>query len=138
MREAMALFPSISLALVGVGAVSENYRTSSSAVVFSPEELESTVARGVVGDLCLRFFDVEGTPKATPLDESVLGISLDQLKSVRRCVAVAGGREKVAAIRGAMRGGWINGLITDRLTAEALIESAKPAWAAASASLTSS
>jgi len=36
-------------------------------------------------------------------------------------VGVAGGRRKTAAIRGALQGGWINVLITDRGTAERLL-----------------
>jgi DNA-binding transcriptional regulator LsrR (DeoR family) len=121
-RETMDLFPSITLALVGIGAVAADYRTSSSAVVFSSQELTRTLQRGAVGDLCLRFYDACGKPVQTPLDDSVVGVSLEQLRKVRRCIGVAGGPEKVASIRGALLGGWINGLITDRLTAEALVE----------------
>lgn len=120
-RETLELFPSITLALVGVGAVAHDYRTSSSAVVFTNAELTSALDRGAVGDLCLRFFDCAGKPVQTALDDAVIGISLEQLRRVRRCIAVAGGREKIAAIRGALLGGWINGLITDRWTAEALV-----------------
>ena len=36
-------------------------------------------------------------------------------------VGIAGGKRKTAAIRGALAGGWINTLITDRSTAERLI-----------------
>jgi len=35
---------------------------------------------------------------------------------------IAGGTRKVPAIAGAMRGGWVNVLITDRFTAEKLVE----------------
>ncbi len=120
-RETIDLFPSISLALVGVGAVAPDHRTSSSAVVFSNQELDQALDRGAVGDLCLRFFDAAGEPVKTALDESVIGISLEQLRNVRRCIAVAGGQEKVASIRAAIHGGWINGLITDRFTAASLL-----------------
>jgi DNA-binding transcriptional regulator LsrR (DeoR family) len=50
-------------------------------------------------------------------------MELTQLKQVRRVVGIAGGRRKTAAIRGALAGGWINTLITDRTTAERLIHS---------------
>jgi DNA-binding transcriptional regulator LsrR (DeoR family) len=43
------------------------------------------------------------------------------LGRVRRSVGVAGGQRKVAAIRGALRGSYINVLITDLLAAEALV-----------------
>jgi DNA-binding transcriptional regulator LsrR (DeoR family) len=40
---------------------------------------------------------------------------------VARSVGIAGGQRKHEAIRGALAGGWINVLITDLGTAEALI-----------------
>ena len=133
-RETLSLFSSISLALVGVGAVAPDYRTSSSAVVFSNPELTRALDRGAVGDLCLRFFNRDGNPVQTALDNAVIGITLEQLRKVRRCIAVAGGTEKIAAIRGALRGGWINGLITDRWTAETLVANAERAMQPASVS----
>jgi DNA-binding transcriptional regulator LsrR (DeoR family) len=40
---------------------------------------------------------------------------------VDRAVGIAGGPEKIPAIRGALQGGWINVLITDRFSAEKLL-----------------
>lgn len=120
-RAAIELFSHISLALFGIGAVGPPYSPPSSAVVFSDKELAEARKQGAVGDICLRFFDARGRAVRTPLDRGVIGIELDQLKRVKRSIAVAGGPDKVPAIRGALRGGWINGLITDRLTAEALL-----------------
>jgi lsr operon transcriptional repressor len=51
-------------------------------------------------------------------------MDLEQLRKIKRCVGVAGGKRKVAAIRGAMRGKYINVLITDLNTANELILSA--------------
>jgi DNA-binding transcriptional regulator LsrR (DeoR family) len=131
-RETLGLFPSITLALVGVGAVTPDLESSSSAVVFSKNELTDAVQRGAVGDVCLRFYDIAGKPVPTAFDDSVIGIELEQLRKTPRCIAVAGGLEKVRAIQGALRGGWINGLITDRWTAEALVSSARGALQPAS------
>jgi DNA-binding transcriptional regulator LsrR (DeoR family) len=49
---------------------------------------------------------------------------LDQLARVDRSIGVAGGSRKYAAILGALRGGWINVLITDQFTARRLAEEA--------------
>jgi DNA-binding transcriptional regulator LsrR (DeoR family) len=75
-----------------------------------------------VGDVCLRFFDASGRPLVTELDARVIGMELRQLRGVSRCVGVAGGFRKFAAILGALRGRWINVLITDRRTAERLLK----------------
>jgi DNA-binding transcriptional regulator LsrR (DeoR family) len=119
--EAMALFKSITVALVGIGAVTPSKMLAASGNVFSAKELKSLSDRGAVGDICLRFFDANGAPVVTPLNERVIAIELADLKRVDRVVGIAGGRRKFAAIRGALRGRRINVLITDRSTAERLV-----------------
>ncbi len=76
---------------------------------------------GAVGDVCVRYFDADGVPIQTPLNDRVIGMELDQLRRVKRSVGIAGGKRKLAAIRGAVRGGFINVLITDLFTAQALV-----------------
>ena len=61
-QEAMALFRSVTLALVGIGAVEPSKLLAASGNVFSPQELKLLSARGAVGDICLRFFDAAGAP----------------------------------------------------------------------------
>jgi DNA-binding transcriptional regulator LsrR (DeoR family) len=119
-RETMALFDQVSMALVGIGALEPSKLLASSGNVFSSEELEMLRSRGAVGDICVRFFDAQGKPVLMPLDDRVISMSLEQLKQVKRSVGVAGGKRKHEAIRSALLGGLINVLITDRFTAEVL------------------
>lgn len=119
--EAVAKFSDVSLALVGIGSVAPSRLLASSGNVFSQEELDHLRDVGAVGDICLRFFNPEGKPVDTPLDKRVIGMSLDQLKRVPRAVGIAGGNRKIAAIRGAVKGGWVSVLITDRQVAQALL-----------------
>ena len=123
-QEATALFQSVNVALVGIGAVEPSKLLASSGNVFSAQELKSLSASGAFGDICLRFFDADGTPVVTPLNDRVIAIELEDLKRADRVVGIAGGKRKTAAIRGALRGQWINVLITDRATAERLVRSA--------------
>lgn len=122
--EATALFERVTLALVGVGALEPSRLLASSGNVFSAAELARLDARGAVGDICLRFFDEGGAP-VTDLDDRVIGMGLAQLRRVRRAVAIAGGARKRAAIRAALRGRWINVLVTDRQTAQHLLGAAE-------------
>jgi DNA-binding transcriptional regulator LsrR (DeoR family) len=119
-RETIDRFASVTLALVGIGSVEPSELLAWSGNVFSPPELRSLRELGAVGDVCLRFFDATGSPIRAPFDDRVIGMELEQLRSVRRSVGIAGGRRKIAAIRGAARGGYVNVLITDLLTAQAL------------------
>jgi DNA-binding transcriptional regulator LsrR (DeoR family) len=113
-------FADVTLALVGVGAIEPSRLLASSGNIFSREELNLLRARGAVGDICLRFFDQRGQRVVTPLDQRVIGIGPEQLRNVARSVAIGGGQRKHAAIRGALLSGWVNVLITDLGTAEAL------------------
>jgi DNA-binding transcriptional regulator LsrR (DeoR family) len=120
-QQAVTLFDEISLALVGIGSVAPSKLLASSGNVFSNKELESIGNAGAVGDICLRFFDADGEPVVTAYDDRVISMSLKQLKRTERSVGIAGGQRKVQAIRGALRGKWINVLITDRFTAAELL-----------------
>ena len=115
------LLKDMSLVLVGIGALRPSRLLASSGNVFSRQELEELSGQGAVGDICLRFFDAAGHPVTGRLDERVIGIRLEELKAISRRIAVAGGTRKTAAIRAALRGGWVNTLITDLATAESLL-----------------
>jgi DNA-binding transcriptional regulator LsrR (DeoR family) len=120
-RDAIALFEQVTTALVGIGALEPSKLLSDSGNRFSMEELEELRAQGAVGDVLLRFFDAHGTPVDTPLNQRVISMRLDQLRQVDRSIGVAGGERKYRAILGAIRGGWVNVLVTDHLTARRLI-----------------
>lgn len=120
-RDAINAFDTVTLALVGIGTVEPSQLLASSGNVFSEDELNSLRATGAVGDVCLRFFDEQGQPVDSPLNNRVIGMSLGQLKQVKRTVGIASGKRKFPAIRAALRGGWIHVLITDQHTAEHLI-----------------
>jgi len=51
----------------------------------------------------------------------VIGIDLETLKNIPEVIAIAGGSEKVRAVLGALRGGYIKTLITDIVTARAVL-----------------
>lgn len=114
-------FRRVTMALVGIGASQPSVMLANSGNTFTNEELHDLEARGAIGDVCLRFFDASGNPVGGPLDERVIGMSLDELRAVPRVVGVAGGARKVAAIRSAMLGGFLDVLITDKFTAEKLV-----------------
>ena len=119
--ETFEKFPSITLALVGIGSLEPSDLLASSGNVFSKDERAWLHSQGAVGDVCLRYFDEQGKPVQSLLNERVIGMSLEQVSKVKRSVGIAGGKRKVAAIRGALRGKFINVLITDLATAQDLV-----------------
>ncbi|CDZ51803.1 sugar-binding transcriptional regulator [Neorhizobium galegae] len=120
-RETLDLFSSITLAIVGIGAVEPSELLARSGNIFSTRELADLAEAGAVGDISLRFFNKDGKAVKTPLDERVIGLPLEDLDRVDRVIALAGGSKKTAAIAGALRVGVIDMLVTDKFTAERLI-----------------
>lgn len=108
--------------LVGIGSVAPSPLLRVSGNALREEELQLLSRLGAVGDVAMRFFDEQGDHVASELDERVIGIGIDALRRIPRRIGIAGGIRKVDAIRGAMRGAWIDVLITDRATAQALAE----------------
>jgi DNA-binding transcriptional regulator LsrR (DeoR family) len=122
LQQTAVYFDKLTVALVGIGALHPSRLLGESGNVFSDNELRELERLGAVGDISLRFFDRAGHPVMSPFNERVIGMSLDQLRRVPRSIGIAGTSEKHDAIRGALEGGLINVLITDRFTAERLID----------------
>ncbi len=120
-QEAMALFDNVTTALVGIGAVEPSHLLAESGNIFSADELDILRGMGAAGDVLLHFYDDGGNRLETFLDNRVASMSLDQLRQVDRAIGVAGGARKFQAIRGALRGGWINIIVTDCATANRLL-----------------
>jgi len=117
---AMAGWDELSLALVGVGGLAPSALLEQSGNAICLDEAERLRGLGAVGDICFRFFDADGRPLQSELDHRVLGITPERLRTIPRRIGVAGGDPKVPAIRAALRGGWINVLITDTASARRL------------------
>lgn len=119
--EAMASWGELTCALVGIGSLEPSPLLRQSGNAVSEEDQAELRRLGAVGDVCLRFFDEHGEVVHSHLEERVLGITPVQLKGVDRRIGIAGGLQKLAAIRAALRGHWINVLVTDLSVAEALL-----------------
>jgi DNA-binding transcriptional regulator LsrR (DeoR family) len=123
LQEPVAAWDELTLALVGIGSVEPSPLALESGNTLPATTLRALKELGAVGDVCFRYFDAKGVLVASELNDTVVSISPDKLKKVPRRVGVAGGARKVAAIRAALRGGWVNVLVTDLTTARALLES---------------
>lgn len=121
-RGTMDFFGRLTLAVVGIGAVEPSELLARSGNTFSREELGMLHEAGAVGEISFRFYDKDGKPVETPLNERVIGITLEELRKADRVMALAGGESKTAAIAGALRLGIIDVLVTDKFTAARLTE----------------
>lgn len=118
--EALKLARSANLYIVGLGSMETDLLYARAGLV-PASEMQMLQKLPIVGDICGRFFDLSGHPHPSPFEERVVGIELDDLRQANLSFGVAGGPDKVAPLLGALRGGYINGLVTDEQTARELL-----------------
>ena len=121
-QQAIRLFDKVTIALVGIGAIEPSPLLAQSGNIFSPEEYSLLRKANAIGDILERFFDQDGEIVKTGLEKRVISMSLEQLSKVDRAIGVAGCSRKFNAILGALRGHWINILVTDQFNAKRLAE----------------
>ena len=110
------------IAMIGIGTIGKgSSKEMLEGLGLSPAERNAFLAEGPVGDTCCRFFDVEGKPIRGAVHDRVLAIELDQLRRIPTVVGVATGVEKAPGVRGALRGGLVDGLVADAALALALL-----------------
>jgi len=119
-------FERLNVIVVGIGVPDGINHTLEKAGYVSGNELKTLVDKGAVGDMCLQFFDKDGnTDKLDFYNERVAAMRLEEIRRIPSKIAIAGGKRKAEAVIGAVRGGYINILITDTECAKQLIELAK-------------
>lgn len=84
-------------------------------------DAEELIALGGVGDIIGHVLDETGALVDHPVNDRVIGVSLDDLDAIPNVILAAGGLHKVPIITGALRRGFVNTLVTDETTATALL-----------------
>lgn len=110
------------IALVGIGLFAPGSPLLRSGTILSEADQELLSSLGVVGDISLRFFDREGNFVSSEIDRRIIGLTSEQLKKIPVIIGIGGGKEKYPAIRAAVSGRLLQVLVTDRHTAENLVE----------------
>lgn len=75
---------------------------------------------GAVGDLIGHFIDADGEPVAHELNRRTVAVRLDELRAIPEVILIAGGPRREAVTHAALRGGYVDTLVTDERTATAL------------------
>lgn len=106
------------LAAIGIGAIKDSPLYTQDYI--DKEHLEELKDKGVIGDLCLRMFDSDGKFVKTSLDDRIVGVTMEELNQIDYVVGIAGGENKVEAIKAVLQGDYLDVLITDSYTASLL------------------
>jgi DNA-binding transcriptional regulator LsrR (DeoR family) len=107
------------VAFVGIGDIREGCPLHRDGFITSDEVIELMKA-GAVGDHLGWTYDERGEPVRVSVQERVTSIQLPR-PSRKPVIAFAGGELKSKAVLGALRGRWINGLVTDENCARAVL-----------------
>ncbi|WP_245732678.1 sugar-binding transcriptional regulator [Salinibacillus kushneri] len=108
------------VALVGIGGTPEHSTMVKSYLHQGKQE--EVDFENVVGDICYNFIDPDGNTALNVWNEKVITLALEKLKNIPLVIGVAGGSEKIEAIRSSLIGNLIDVLITDENTAKALLD----------------
>lgn len=86
-------------------------------------ELEKLTKAGAVGDVSGIYFNAQGEYVPSSVEKRIIGLSLDEIKSIPRRAVVARGEGKVDVITAAGRSGILSHLVTDQATATRILQS---------------
>ena len=87
---------------------------------FNDQQIK-TLQEKAAGGLVSRFIDERGKIVDDQLNDRTVAIALDDLKQARESVLIAGGMNKLKAIKAALAGKYANVLVTDSLVAQHLL-----------------
>jgi len=107
--------------LTGIGSLNPNVSSTLWKGYLTDEEIENLRYKGAVGHICAHLYDMEGEIINTEKYNNVIGIGLEDLDKIDNVIGVAGSTPKAGAILGALRGNYIDTLITDDKTAQKVI-----------------
>ena len=117
--EGLARATAITKAVVGVG----HWAAGGSTIhdYLEPDEQVDLADRGVVGEIAGVFFDVQGKTLLPKVAARLITIDPVVLAAIPEVIAVASGAAKGPAVRAALEGGLVQGLVVDHTLASALL-----------------
>ena len=119
-REILEMAGKINVAMIGmsdIGPESTLVKTGN----FSIEEFNYLSNLGVVGDVNLIFINEDGEHVPNDIDDRIIRVSVNKIKKIKNRIGVGFGDRKIKVIVGALKGKFINILLTDEYTAKKIV-----------------
>ena len=111
--------------VTGIADFSMGDSTVSWAGYLTPAKKEDLIKKGAVGFMCGHFLNRYGNKILDDVENNLIGVTLEDLKKAPHVIAVSGGVDKTMATIAALRGQYVNCLITDEFIASKIIELVK-------------
>lgn len=117
------MFNKITISVNGIGSFYPEPRSIlAKSSYLTPLELNELKSKNVAGDICLRFFDLDGKECKMELKDRTMAINFDQFKNINTKICVVAGTFKTHAVIAALKGGLIDVLIADSLLADSILK----------------
>lgn len=120
--ETLRLAAQVDTAIVGVGTPYIVNTALRRAGYITEDDVAQLEAEGVVGDIMGFQMDRNGQALDISLNRRIIGLHPAELLSIPNVILTAHGDEKKAAVLAALRGGYVDVLVTDAPTAQGVIE----------------
>jgi len=121
-QETLSLAKRANVAILGVGALESNSSGLIWTGYLNPKDIIWLQNKGGVGHMCAQHFDINGQLLDVDFNRRAIGIGIEALRGIDLVMAIAGSEEKAKAILGAIRGNYIDILITDDQAAQRILE----------------
>lgn len=121
-RDTLKLAQCADIALVGIGSTNIEVNTPYKLGIINDKELNKLLDLNAVGNVCGYYYDINGKFLDIDINHRLVGIELRDLMKIPLVVGVSGGILKADGILGALRGKYVNVLITDDRTATRILE----------------
>jgi DNA-binding transcriptional regulator LsrR (DeoR family) len=121
-KEVFDLARSASVALVGIGSIQPPASSYYDLHPLPNPERELLVSSGAVGEFLAHLIREDGSLADYPLNSRLVALEPQELARCPCTIGVAAGPEKVQPIRAALNGHYLDSLILDEKTAEAVLK----------------
>lgn len=109
-----------SMTIVGIGGIN-NEATVLKSAMLSQNDFLLLRMQGAVGDILCHFIDKEGNLIDNEIESRLISTPLTTIKDLENVIGIAAGEHKVSAISAALKGKYLDVLITDENTALKII-----------------
>ena len=117
------MFDSVNISIAGIGTwYPEPHSLLAQGHLITQKDVDQLIASGVVGDIGLRFFDMNAMECKTDLPYRTIAMGLEQYKKIPYKIVVAAGDDKAVTLDRALKGGLADMLIVDESLGRCLLE----------------
>jgi deoxyribonucleoside regulator len=120
--ETLEVAKNADVALIGVGTPFDDSSGLRRAGYLTVDDLKALRSHDAKGDILGFHLDSDGNVLDIGLNRRVLGIEPETLANIANVIVAATGTNKTKPLLAALRGGYVNTLLTDKSTAESILQ----------------